>query len=171
MINLFLEKNTPYVHKLLFQRLSDHFHQKAFETIQNNNSKLRTYSLIKRTMGLENYLLKIHNTKNRIAMSKLRLSNHCLLIESGRHLKLDQNLRVCPFCPNEIEDEMHFLLFCPTYKELRTKLLCPVLNINPWLSHKEKFCILFTNETVNVTAAFIRNAFLVRESTIMLNIP
>ena len=122
-------------------------------------------------MGLENYLLKIHNTKNRIAMSKLRLSNHCLLIESGRHLKLDQNLRVCQFCPNEIEDEMHFLLFCPTYKELRTKLLCPVLNINLWLSHKEKFCILFTNETVNVTAAFIRNAFLVRESTIMLNIP
>ena len=169
MMNLFLQNNTPYVHKLLFQRLSDHFHQNAFETIQNNNSKLRTYSLIKRTIGLEDYLLNIHNTKNRIAMSKLRLSNHVLLIESGRHLKLDQNLRVCPFCPKEIEDEIHFLLFCPTYKELRTKLLYPALNINRWLSHKEKLCILFTNDTVNTTAAYIRNAFLVRESTIMLN--
>ena len=34
----------------------------------------------------------------RIAVSRLRLSNHELMIEKGRHLKLDVNQRICPFC-------------------------------------------------------------------------
>ena len=53
--------------------------------------------------------------KDRIALTKLRLSNHKLMIEKGRHLKLDRNRRFCPFCPNEVEDEIHFMITCKNY--------------------------------------------------------
>ena len=167
MLNMFLEKKTSPVHKIVFQRLSDHFHQNAFETINNNNSKLRTYGLLKSKIGIEEYLLTIRNIKNRIAMTKLRLSNHTLLIETGRHLKLEQTERVCPFCPNTIEDELHFLLHCPTYQGLRTKFLSPTLNTSHSLSDKEKFCLLLTNKmNTNTVAAYIKHAFVTRKDTL-----
>ena len=36
---------------------------------------------------LEKYLILVKNTKRRIALSRLRLSNHNLMIEKGRHLR------------------------------------------------------------------------------------
>ena len=44
--------------------------------------------------------------------TKFRLSNHNLMIEKGRHRNVDESLRFCPFCPNTVEDEIHFLLQC-----------------------------------------------------------
>ena len=45
--------------------------------------------------------------KNRI---NFILSNHKLMIEKKRHQNKDKNLRVCPFCPNAIEDKVYFLI-------------------------------------------------------------
>ena len=42
-----------------------------------------------------------------------------LLIETGRHSKIERQLRFCPFCPTIIEDEIHFLVQCPNYKDMR----------------------------------------------------
>ena len=47
MLSLFINsyENKPlFIHKKLFQTLSDTFHQNAFETINNDKSKLRTYA-------------------------------------------------------------------------------------------------------------------------------
>ena len=44
------------------------------------------------------------------------------MIEKGRHQNLEINERKCPFC-NCVEDEIHFLIFCPTYTPLRNDLL------------------------------------------------
>ena len=41
-------------HKIMDKLLSDQFHQYAFSTIVSENSKLRTYGLIKTQIGLEN---------------------------------------------------------------------------------------------------------------------
>ena len=45
------------------------------------------------------------------------------MIENGRHLQIDRNLRHCQYClRNNIfafEDEKHFLLWCPLNEELR----------------------------------------------------
>ena len=72
-------------HLKLFQRLCDIFHQNAFSEISKDNSKLRTYNLVKTKIGLENYLNSNMVIKDRIALTKLRLSNHTLMIEKGRH--------------------------------------------------------------------------------------
>ena len=107
------------IHKILFQRLSDEFHQHAFETLRDENSKLRTYGLFKTDIGLERYLDTIKNKSKRIIVTKLRLSDHHLMIETGRHKKLPKERRFCPFCPKAVENESHFLLRCPMYAHLR----------------------------------------------------
>ena len=116
------EESDILVESILFKRLVDIFHQDAFAEINNPNSKLRTYSLMKTTIGFENYLNQITSVVDRIAMTKFRLSNHSLMIEKGRHLGIDKNARFCKFCDHEIEDEIHFLINCKTFDVLRRKL-------------------------------------------------
>ena len=93
-------------------------------TWKKYTSKLRTYSILKTTPGFETYLSEIQHIDQRIALTKFRLSNHCLRIETGRHERIEKNKRFCPFCPNQIEDEKHALLKCETYKIHRTDLFC-----------------------------------------------
>ena len=68
-----------------FIREKDIFHQTSFYEIQNNSSKLKTYSKFKRTIGMEYYLGNIHKIKDRISMTTFILSNHKLMIEKSRH--------------------------------------------------------------------------------------
>ena len=64
--------------------------------------------------------MKIRKYRN--AVVKLRISAHQLLIETGRHRNIPRDERICELCDkNELEDEFHFLLVCPAYKELRQK--------------------------------------------------
>ena len=73
---------------------------------------------------MENYLNTIRNVKRRIQLSKLRLSNHVLMIEKGRQYGIEPGNRLCPLCLNgNVEDEFHFLLKCKTYSHLRKNLL------------------------------------------------
>ena len=103
---------------LVYQRLSDQFHQNSFESIKLETSKLRTYSLLKKEIGREQYLKNVYNVKHRVAMTKLRLSSHPLLIETGRYSRLDRKDRLCPLCTDKIEDKTHFMIHCPIYNKL-----------------------------------------------------
>ena len=109
-------------HKRFYERLSDIHHQNAFTIINNDSSKLRTYALLKNKPGMSKYITDISNTKDRVELSKLRLSNHKLHIETGRFHNLDEARRICPFCKNQVENEIHFTISCPTYTALREYL-------------------------------------------------
>ena len=121
MYDAYLEQNRN-AHITIFQRLIDTFHQNAFSEIGRESSKLRTYHIIKTKIGYEDYLNEIQNIEARVAFTKFRLSNHSLMIEIGRHQRIDKSLRHCPFCPSEIEDELHFLIECKTYRSHRKEL-------------------------------------------------
>ena len=82
------EDKPCFVNKRIFQTLSDAFHQNALECIREEGSKLRTYATFKNNIGFEKYLSEIKNTTIRIQISKFRLSNHKLMIETRRHKKL-----------------------------------------------------------------------------------
>ena len=112
--------STPEV--VVHKRIMEIFHQKAFTEISQETSKLRTYSLFKQEIRREPYLSSVKNVKDRISMTKLRLSNHELMIEKGRHSNLIIGERKCPFC-DLIEDESHFLIKCNNYTVLRNDLL------------------------------------------------
>ena len=109
----------PTKFKKIFQRLVDKFYQESFSEIKQPSSKLRTYSILKTEKGFENYLYEIKNLKHRIMMTTLRLSDHKLMIETGRHKNIIKELRFCPFCPGEVEDEIHFILKCRPYAQYR----------------------------------------------------
>ena len=143
------------------------FHQDSFSEIKEGSSKLRMYSIIRTQMGYENYLSEIRNTQDRISFTKLRLSNHQLLIETGRHRQIEKHQRFCPFCPHKIEDELHFLLECKVYRTLQNELFeKAVMEDNNFanLGKNEKFVFLMTcPEIVPHTAGYINRMFHVRE--------
>ena len=45
------------------------------------------------------------------------------MIEKGRYENRPLCDRTCPFCPDQIENEFHFLIKCPIYTELRARML------------------------------------------------
>ena len=133
MLNYFINPNEnkpSLINKKLFQTLTDVFHQKAFENIRGEHSKLRTYAIFKTDIGFEKYLSEVKNPTIRTQLTKFRLSNHNLMIETGRFTNIKKELRFCPFCPNSVETEIHFCLKCPTYEPLRTEMLTPIINAN-----------------------------------------
>ena len=133
-------------HIKIYQRLQDIFHQNAFAEINEPNSKLRTYKHLKTKNGIEEYLSIIPCQKERVSLSKFRLSNHSLMIEKGRHNNVPIDLRLCPLCENRVEDEVHFLVTCEAFKNQREELFSRigVSNSNhfKYLNNLEKFKFL-----------------------------
>ena len=57
----------------------------------------------------------------RVIITRWRLSNHDLRIETGRYIRpiLLRNMRVCSVCVETVEDEEHALYHCPLYNDVR----------------------------------------------------
>ena len=70
------------------------------------------------------YLCQVTNIRHRITLTKLRLSNHKLAIETGRYVRpyKKPEERICPICKKDVEDEIHVLTLCPAYQEKRSTL-------------------------------------------------
>jgi len=95
---------------------------KAWKSYLTQSKKLKLYELIKTNYETEDYLDTIRNFDQRRHLTKFRISNHKLAIETGRYGKqrIQANQRLCIFCnKNEIETEEHMLLKCSLYSKLR----------------------------------------------------
>ena len=107
-------------------RLQDNLMQEWLGNI-NNSSKLAIYCTFKSQMEPEKYLTHLNVRKYRGALAKFRCSSHRLAIESGRYENILLEDRICLFCKElnktVIEDEYHFLLFCPTFQDIREKYI------------------------------------------------
>ena len=112
-------------------------------------NKLRNYRTYKSDFRKEEYLNITASKAQRSTFAQLRLSCHKLNIERGRYLPPEQRLppseRICNKCQlNLCEDELHFILTCPVYKEEREsfmqklKQLFELINFN-MLSPNELF--------------------------------
>lgn len=113
----------PY--QLIKQRVFDNYFQKWYCNI-NNSSRLQSYCIFKHNFESEKYLTVLSENKYRVALSRFRTSSHNLSIETGRYDSTPREQRICKSCNmNKIEDEYHFLLVCPNYRQLRMKYLKP----------------------------------------------
>ena len=77
----------------------------------------------------------------------------------------DPNQRFCPFCPNIVEDEKHFLTRCPQYRHLRGILLEQAKTVIPQIHNRcddQKFLNLMSMFQ-NPVARFSRKAMELRE--------
>ena len=109
----------------------------------------------------------MENAQHRIAFSKLRLSHHCLEIEKDRHKRTVKNHRFCPFCPESVENEEHFLLQCQTYRYLRNKLLFwaerQIANFSHLDSQGKLINLMANPMIVNKTSSHVNRMFQIRE--------
>ena len=155
----------PFVYKKLFQRLSDIFHQETFSKINVKEVDLE-HTPFSRKNKVSKNIWWISKTpmfgKNVI---KFRLSNHKLMIEVGRHQKIDAEQRFCPFCPDAVEDEFHFLLYCPTYNIQRSAFLDPITSIIhnfSMLPDSQKFELVMSHMDPDL-CCFVSNTMDIRE--------
>jgi len=154
-----------FVFKKVFQRLSDIFHQDVFSNINRGRSNLRTYAIFKKCPGYDPYLSSIKNVAIRKNVAKYRISNHKLMIEDGRKKNLNDDERFCPFCPNLIEDVLHFLLHCAIFRPQRTVFAEPIINQlhnTDALTDRQKFEFIMSNMDKNL-CNYISNSMEARE--------
>jgi hypothetical protein len=86
---------------------------------RQGGNKLRTYRIFKKDCTPD-----IISRSNRRNLTRLRCGVLPLHVETGRFNRPSTPLpdRLCQFC-DKIEDELHFLLHCPFYDDLRYSLL------------------------------------------------
>lgn len=119
------QSNMEIPFKAIRQRIFDMYFQKWYSEI-NNSNRLQSYCIFKHDFKLENYLSCVTENKYNIALARFRTSSHNLFIETGRYDNTPRHERLCKSCNmNQIEDEYHFLLFCPNYRALRIKYFKP----------------------------------------------
>ena len=107
--------------KLLKNLMKNRYESEWKKQIQTS-SKLKTYASFKLKFQCEDYLTKSKFSIRR-NFTRLRLSAHILQFEVGRHKKIPPEKRFCKFCPNIVEDELHFILQCDKYNTIREPFL------------------------------------------------
>ena len=106
-------------------KIKDIFKQNNTLLIERS-TKCQFYKHLTDTFCLQNFLTKSLTCKVKTAICKIRCSAHKLSIEQGRYMSVERNQRLCLMCNlSDIEDEFHFILKCPLYKDLRKKYLKP----------------------------------------------
>lgn len=137
------------------QRIVDIYLQKWYADI-NNSTRLQTYCVFKHTFESEKYLNVITENKYKVALSRFRISSHSLLIETGRYDGTPREQRICRSCTmNKLEDEYHFLLVCPNYRELRSKYFKPYFCHWPTMHKFEILLSSSSKKTICNLAKFI----------------
>jgi hypothetical protein len=130
--------------------LRDKMHIEWEESIQCCR-KLNNYMYFKHVGDDEIYIHRYMNRRSRKILAMFRLGILPLMVEAGRycrikddnngmyrHLLLEE--RVCPYCKDKIEDEVHFLCECGLYDVHRRELY------NAISEKYTKFCELSTKD-------------------------
>ena len=101
--------------RLYKEKLKKLYVDKWLVDVQNSR-KCCLYKNIKFELKLEDYLVTLIEPV-RSNLIRLRLSNHKMPIETGRHIGIDRNDRLCNICKSsDIGDEYHYFCICPVFK-------------------------------------------------------
>ena len=128
-------------------------------------NKLRTYKLFKNDICAEPYLSRVINKRERSCLAKLRCGVAPLHIETGRYIGLPVHERRCPICDSDVESEIHFMMHCSIYVDLREQLFLSASNIDPsflTMSDVDKMCFLLSNEFICTKTAKTLNLMIKR---------
>ena len=143
------------------------FQMKWKSETEKEKTKLDFYFSLKKNFGFENYLDNISHSA-RTAITKLRLSCHCLPIEVLRYNGTEREDRTCNIClSNRIGDENHYLIECQNQGMVgvRQKFLTDIRKLCPQMAtfstvNIMTYCISMKDEKVQeITANFVDNLF------------
>lgn len=126
---------------IIYDRICDVFKKKVVNDI-SNASKCMLYKHVVDYFCLQVYRKISVHVKYRKLITRLRLSSHDLKIETGRYDNLKRDCQKCDFCNiNEIEDEFHFLLICPSLRSLREKYVKKYYSRKPSVYKLYSYCV------------------------------
>lgn len=122
-------------------KLQEHYQNKIYEQLKkvskSDSGKLAFYSKIvnQDEYKLQSYLKLPLKKSCRSLLTKLRISAHPLYIETGRYCKppIHREKRLCYSCKLFVEDEKHFVLYCPKYDQYRCNYN-DIFNVNTYTS-------------------------------------
>lgn len=155
------------------QRLFDCEQQSILADI-NASPKALSYKLYKSALNPESYLSMPLPYNYKRLLANFRCSGHDLMIEKGRHSNIDRASRFCKHCEAQniyrIEDEIHFLITCPMFADLRRQLFRDDWNTNAQAN--QLFATIMSDtrqDSVFALARFLNSAFELRKSLIELS--
>ena len=123
------------------------------------------YSTFKSELSLSFYLVELKHVKARNLFIRLRLGVSQLMPHKLRFVSnADCTHLFCPFCKNTLESEVHFVLICPRYAELREMYIAKKYYNCPSL-FKLSHLFASTNKSLLLNlASYIFKAFQIRNS-------
>ena len=135
---------------------------------QTESNKIFLYKNIKLTQNQMEYYLTYPNKKVRQNITKFRISDHSLLIETGRYFRIPRDQRLCETC-KIIDDEPHFFFNCKINVKPRETLLQNFIEIYPnfqSLNSTEKLSKILnpsTPDQIRTVASFIEQSLELRK--------
>ena len=118
--NVWLSQEVEDEGKLLCtlrQKLIERFNYDWNERL--SKYRFSIYSLYKRARYFETYLDVVNKQTLRESLTRFRFGISDIKVHKLRYCPGETNL-LCPMCTEEDEDEIHFLLHCPVYNDLRS---------------------------------------------------
>ena len=85
-------------------------------------------------------------------------------METGRYQNIELSRRICTICRQCIEDEFHFILVCPKYKELRVKFIKKYYWSRPSVFKFIELLSLKNIKQLTNLGKYIFNAFKIRDN-------
>ncbi len=144
------------------QRLISSYKQDWLNSIQSNQ-RYSFYSTFKSSLSLTPYLLQLKHLKARSFLIRLRLGVSPLRIHKFRFTQSTCDRRYdCPFCRFHTETEVHFILTCPRYQDIRESYIAKKYFTRP---SSFKLALLLANTNCNVQtrlAIYVYKAFQMR---------
>ena len=122
----------------------------VYRTYASHHS-VKAYLLI----GMEYYMRRIL-TRFRLGISDIRTHKY-------RYSNVSETNLLCPFCIESQENEVHFLLKCPVYHDLRLRYIDKKYYALPCFF---RFCLLMSTQNVNTIwnlSMYMLKAFKLRE--------
>ena len=168
--DVWLEQGVGDVNKFLSAlklRLSDNFIQNWRARLAES-SRASFYNPIS-IFKFQPYLDKVLTKKFRVALSRLRMSSHRLLIEAGRWTKprrTPRDQRLCTIC-NKIEDEYHLLFECTLYNNERIFHLKPYYLRNTSMFKAVELMQETNSKILKKLAMYIHKCFEIRTDAVL----
>ncbi len=134
--------------------------------------KLTYFHSIKSDYKLAPYLSIIKGYGQRKLLTKYRLSEHSLCVETGRHKQSwrPRELRLCSHCTDGlIEDELHFLTECSKYKHIRDAYFKQIALVSPecqQTSNTEKLSYILgeKEKCIHLAAQYVHSCHQMRDN-------
>ena len=114
---------------------------------------------MKEKYEIENFL-KLDIVRSDVSsFIRIRISNSTLMIEKGKHRKINLANIICPLCRSEVEDEFHFSMIYEKLKDIRDKFFQKLTDIVPLFSNfsdLDKFFFKFRSNDYDITCAVLK---------------